>query len=229
MQSGTLVSQKEGTVMRWFMLTSVLLAAVVSFVTIGATALAEPHPPYRGADPTVIAPHALVGSWEETTTSGPVLAVFGADGLVTMRFPYVTLGPNGNGWISGGTGTWETVGTRGATYSVVRTLSHRNGIDLGTITIQGYLVLSADGTTFTDDGQLTVVTNRNAQGRISSVTGLSVETPTIVATRVDAAPAASAGSAHFEAHGANLSQRDEADAGERTVPIRHNGGCNTCR
>jgi hypothetical protein len=171
--------------MRWFTITSMLLVAAVSLVINDATTLAEPHPPYRGADPTVVAPHPLVGSWEATTASGLVLAVFGADGSVTMRFPDGTLGPRGNAFVSNGTGTWEPVGVRGATYTVVRLLSHQNGIDLGTITIQGYLVLSADGTTFTDDGQLTVVTTRDPRGRISSVTGGSAAAPTITATRID--------------------------------------------
>jgi hypothetical protein len=167
-----------------------------------------------------IAGHPLVGSWSETTGDGVVPAIFNADGTVTMRFPDVTLGNHGNAFVSGGIGTWEPVGQQGAAYTVVRLVSHANGIDMGTITIQGYLKVSMDGTTFTDDGRLTIVTTRNAKGVISSVTGGIAGAPLITATRVEAGA--------FEAHGANLYRSDQAAAAS-TAAISRGRGCNTCR
>jgi hypothetical protein len=193
--------------MRRLIFAIMLLAATVSSAPPSTTTLAASIRLPLSPAFQVLAPHPLVGSWEETTTDGVVPMVFGADGAVTMQFPDTTLSSHGTSFVSGGAGTWEPVGTQGATYTVVRLVSHANGINLGTITIQGYLVLSADGSTFRDDGQLTVVTTRNAKGVITSVTGLSATTPPSIATRVVAAPAASTAPS-FEAHGANLPQRD---------------------
>jgi hypothetical protein len=212
-------SGTKGTIMRCFVLAAMLIVSAVSAITDAAPALGKSmRLPTSAVE--VIVDHPLVGNWSEITGAGVVPAVFNADGTVTMRFPDVTLGNHGNAFVSGGTGTWEPVGTQGAVYTVVRPVSHANGLDLGTITIQGYLKLGMDGTTFTDDGRLTIVTTRNARGAISSVTEGSRYAPVITATRIEAGA--------FEAHGANLYRSAQA-AAESTAAISRERGCNTCR
>lgn len=145
---------------------------------------------------------------------GTVPAHFGADGSLVMRFPDVELSRQGTSFISGGFGTWEPVGDQAAVYTVVRAVSHANGVDLGTMTIQGYLTLSPDGLSFTDDGRLTTVTRRDARGTILSVTGANETAPAAVASRV---MVGQTGIAH--------------DAAARSAaPVVPQGrGCNTCR
>jgi hypothetical protein len=177
------VSGTKGTIMRWFVLSTMLIVIAVSASSDAASTLGKsmrlPVNPQEA-----LAGHPVVGSWSEVTEAGVIPVDFYADGTVTMRFPDVILGNQGNSFISGGTGTWQPVGQQAAVYTVVRMVSHANGIDLGTITIQGYLKVSMDGTTFTDDGLLTIVTTRDARGAINSVTGTNSSAPPSIATRV---------------------------------------------
>lgn len=212
--------------MRLFVVATLLLALAVSAVS-GATNTVARSLRLPAGSVTATAGHPLVGDWLQTTAAGPVHITFGADGSVIMRFPDIALSRQGTSFVSGGTGTWEPVGERGAAYTVVRLVSHSNGIDLGTITIRGYLVVSEAGSDYTEDAQLTTVTTRDAVGAIVSVAGAADDALATTATRIEVVGSAVAST--FEVHGANMVQSGQAGAVESTVPINYGGGCTTCR
>lgn len=122
-----------------------------------------------------LAGHPMVGSWLVTTPGGPALALFAADGSVVQGVQPTQVGVMGVGddvtFVSAEIGTWESTGARSAHFTALQTLSDAAGTYLGTVTIDGYPVVSADGQTLLDDGSQAVVTVRDAAGAIVSILG----------------------------------------------------------
>ena len=120
-----------------------------------------------------LADHPLTGTWlamanpplpEDPQVAAP--SYFGADGSVLLMFPLTQAGPQGVQFNSAGVGTWEADGERRGHFTVVQSFSDAEGTYMGTLTIDGYPVVSEDGQTFVDDGSLVMVTIRDAAGAI---------------------------------------------------------------
>jgi hypothetical protein len=119
--------------------------------------------------PTDLAGHPMVGTWMAETPSGLALVTFAADGSVVMALQPTQSGPMGVSSVSTEVGTWEPVSAQGIHFTAVQILSNANGQFLGTITIDGYPVASADGQTLRDTGAPGTVTIRDAAHQIVQV------------------------------------------------------------
>ena len=120
-----------------------------------------------------LADHPLTGTW--LAMANPPLAedpqfaapsYFGADGTFFATFPLTARNPGGVQYVSPLVGRWEADGERGGHFTAVQTLSDADGTYLGSVTIDGYPVVSEDGQTFIDDGSKVMVTIRDASGAI---------------------------------------------------------------
>src|SRR5688500_17006957 len=118
-----------------------------------------------------LADHPLAGTWMAMATppspDDPQFAApsyFGADGSVLLIFPPTQVGSQGVQHVSDYVGTWEADGEQRGHFTAVQVLSDPDGAFLGTITVDGYPVVSEDGKTFIDDGSLVMVTIRDASG-----------------------------------------------------------------
>jgi hypothetical protein len=143
------------------------LAVVAALMTgLVATAVAQ-------EDTSALADHPLTGTWMAMANpplpDDPQFAApsyFGADGSVLLIFPSTQVGPQGVQHVSDYVGTWEADGERRGHFTAVQVLSDADGAFLGTITVDGYPMVSDDGQTFIDDGSLVMVTIRDAAGVI---------------------------------------------------------------
>jgi hypothetical protein len=199
--------------MRWILMSTVLMLSLI--VVTGASLTATAKSIRLPGDPVeaVAAGHPIIGDWVETTALGPVPVSFVEDGTLVMAFPDSTFGNLRSASIGAGHGTWEPAGVDGVVYEVVRTVVHESGRNLATISIKGYLILSPDGRTFTDDGRLTIIITRNSMGNISTISGVTEDMPVAVASR------------------ALIGQTGIArpPSGQVSPPETFQGGCNTCR
>ncbi len=126
--------------------------------------------------PADLASHLLTGTWlamgnpaSPDNPQYPVPSYFGADGSVLLAFPLADVRPNGVTLQSAGMGVWEPYDDQRGHFTVTRTLTGLDGTQLGSITIDGYPLVSDDGQTFIDDGSLVSVTIRDASGAITRV------------------------------------------------------------
>ena len=119
--------------------------------------------------PTDLAGHPMVGTWMAETPTGLALVTFAADGSVVMALQPTQSGPMGVASVSTEVGTWEPVSARGIHFTAVQILSDANGKFLGTITIDGYPVASADGQTLRDTGAPGTVTIRDGAHQVVQV------------------------------------------------------------
>ena len=110
--------------------------------------------------------HAWVGTWMATTPGGLAPGYFAADGSVVMGLQATQAGPMGVAFVSSEVGRWEPVDERTAHFTAVQILSDADGTFLGTVTIDGYPVVSEDGQTITDDGSRGSVTIRDAAHQV---------------------------------------------------------------
>jgi hypothetical protein len=124
------------------------------------------HASAQEATPDALATHPIVGVWNVTTPAGPSLAVFFADGSNIQGLPATQVGPNGVTFVGPQVGTWEPTGPRSIHFTGVQLHSDANGIFTGTVTIDGYPEVSADGQTIRDDQSQVMVTIRDAAGTI---------------------------------------------------------------
>ena len=81
-------------------------------------------------------------------------------------FPLTQAAPQGVQFNSAYVGTWEADGERRGHFTAVQTMSDAKGTFLGSVTVDGYPVVSEDGQTFVDDGSKVMVTIRDAAGTI---------------------------------------------------------------
>jgi hypothetical protein len=113
------------------------------------------------------ASHPIVGVWNAQTPAGPALANFQADGSVTFGAPPSYVDPAlGVVFQSASIGTWEPTGERSIHGTWIYMLSDGNGTFLGTVTIDGYPEVSADGRSLTDDQSRAMITIRDAAGTV---------------------------------------------------------------
>ena len=121
------------------------------------------------ATPDAMADHPIVGAWMVTTPIGPSLAVFFADGINIQGLQASQAGPLGVTFVGPQIGVWEPTGPRSVHFTGVQWHSDANGALVGTITIDGYPTVSADGQRLLDDNPESGPTIRDAAGTILDV------------------------------------------------------------
>ena len=132
--------------------------AAIVFGTMGAA-----------AQDTSPADHPAVGAWMASTPGGPSLVVFSSDGTVVMANLVSATGPMGSVFVSTEIGTWEATDDQGIHFTAVQLLSDASGTFAGSLTFDGYPVISADGRTLLDDNTKGSVTIRDATNAIVNV------------------------------------------------------------
>ena len=117
--------------------------------------------------------HPLTGMWLAMPNPAlpenppfPAPSLFTADGFTIFIFPITDLGPQGTIFQTGFTGTWEPDGPQRGHFTGVQLLSDANGRFTGSVTVDGYPVVSEDGQTFIDDGSKVLVTIRDPAGAV---------------------------------------------------------------
>ena len=144
--------------------------------------------------------HPLTGMWLAMPNPAlpenppfPAPSLFTADGFTIFIFPITDLGPQGTIFQTGFTGTWEPDGPQRGHFTGVQLLSDANGTFTGSVTVDGYPVVSEDGQTFIDDGSKVLVTIRDPAGAVvaSSRAPAAGRFRTRRATRVRRSPARS--------------------------------------
>lgn len=120
----------------------------------------------QGATPGALATHPIVGTWNSVTPAGPAIGIFLPDGTNLVTVPATQAGPNGVEFISTQAGRWEPVSARGVHFTSTQWHSDAQGVFIGSVTVDGYPVVSEDGQTILDDQSHSVVTVRDASGAI---------------------------------------------------------------
>ena len=128
----------------------------------GQTALAQFSTPVSHAG------HPNVGVWMIDSPIGRAIAVYADDGSVVTALPATQAGPQGVTFSSSQVGTWEPTGERSTHLTVVQLLSDGAGAFVGTVTVDAYQTVSADGQTFTS-GAGSSVTIRDAANAVVEV------------------------------------------------------------
>lgn len=116
-----------------------------------------------------LAMHPIVGVWLVTTPIGPSFAVFSADGVNIQGVPTAQAGPQGVTFTGAQVGTWEPISERGVHFTGVQLQTDASGKYLGSVTIDGHPVVSADGQRIVDDSPATTITVRDATGNVVNV------------------------------------------------------------
>jgi hypothetical protein len=150
------------------------ITATILAGTMGTTGLPDLSPVPAEAQevtssPAPLSGHPLVGTWMADTPGGPALSTFAADGSVTMAVQPTAAGPQGVAFVSAEIGVWEATGPSSAHFTAVQLLADDSGELIGTLTIDGYPVVNADGQTLVDDGTQTTFTVRDAAGSVRDV------------------------------------------------------------
>ncbi len=151
---------------------SVLLSAVSGALT-GALALGRSNEVAARQATSALADHPLTGDWMAMANRPPpgspqvpAPSHFGVDGSVLLVFPPTQVGMQGVEFVSPHVGTWEADSDRRGHFTATQLLSDASGAFLGSVTVDGYPEVSADGQSFIDDGSKVMVTIRDATGAI---------------------------------------------------------------
>ena len=145
----------------------IALIVTVVFVLAGLIGIGRGHEGLAAQEaPADFTGHAWVGTWMATTPGGLAPGNFAADGSVVMGLQATQAGPTGVAFVSSEVGRWEPVDERTAHFTAVQVLSDADGQFIGTITIDGYPVVSEDGQSFIDDGSQGSVTIRDADHKV---------------------------------------------------------------
>src|SRR5215204_4686955 len=142
-------------------LTGVGAAAAVSLGHLDRAAAQE-------APSDALANHPNVGVWMIDSPIGRAIAVYSDDGSVVTALPATQAGPQGVTFSSTQIGTWEPTGERSTHLTVVQLLSDAAGAFVGTVTVDAYQTVSADGQSFTS-GAGSSVTIRDAADTVIDV------------------------------------------------------------
>jgi hypothetical protein len=137
--------------------------------SLGLALAAASRPAAAQDTSTAMAKHPIVGVWLVTTPIGPSFAVFSADGVNIQGVPTAQAGPQGVTFTGAQIGTWEPISDRGVHFTGVQLQTDASGKYLGSVTIDGHPVVSADGQTITDQSPATTITVRDATGTVVNV------------------------------------------------------------
>jgi hypothetical protein len=138
------------------------------FALVAGTAVLASASAISAEDTTSLADHPNVGAWMVSTPIGPALAVFAPDGTVVQGVPTTQAGPQGTSYVSTEVGMWEPLDDRSVHFTAVQLVSDADGAFTGTVTIDAYHTVSADGRMFISD-ERSSVTIRDAQNHVLDV------------------------------------------------------------
>jgi hypothetical protein len=150
---------------------SVLLSAVAGAFT-GALALGRSQEVAARQATSSLADHPLAGDWMAMANQAPgapqvpAPSHFGADGSVLLVFPPTQVGMQGVEFVSPYVGTWEADSEQRGHFTATQLRSDANGAFLGSVTVDGYPEVSADGQSLIDDNSRVIVTIRDATGAV---------------------------------------------------------------
>ena len=150
---------------------SVVPGVLVGSLPFGGAALAA-----QNTGPTGVAAHPLTGIWlvmanppAPADPQFPATTAFAADGSVLVVVPPNQAGSGGVQFASPYVGVWEADTDRRGHFTAVLLLSGADGVFLGSVTLDGYPEVGADGQTFVDDRLRETVTIRDAAGAVIEV------------------------------------------------------------
>jgi hypothetical protein len=147
----------------------------------------------RAAQATSTADHPLMGMWLAMANPArrgqdpqfPAPSLFAADGTVILGFVPAEIGMEGELQYTGSPmGVWEPYDEQTGHFTAVQVLADKTGKLIGTVTIDGHPKVSADGTSFIDDGSLVTVTIRDPAGSVIAVIPPSTGGPPVTAIRM---------------------------------------------
>jgi hypothetical protein len=148
-----------------------VLSRRTALAGLGAGGLALAFARTASAQEGSLAEHPLAGTWMTLanpmlpeTPQVPHISLFGADGTVLLMSPPSDTGPNGVVLQTALVGIWEAYDDRRGHFTATQTLCDLNGAVVGMVTVDGYPLVSEDGQTFEDDGEMVQVTIRDPNG-----------------------------------------------------------------
>ncbi len=148
----------------------IVLSVVIALVGLIGGSRGHLETAAQEATPTTLANHPIVGAWLTLSANDPQNprpTIYSADGTVMITDVPSTLDPDlGVVLLSPAIGVWEPTGERSVHATLVDVHSDTDGTYLGTLTLDVYPEVSADGQTFTDDGTRVHVTVRDASNAI---------------------------------------------------------------
>jgi len=115
---------------------------------------------------TEMANHPIVGVWNVMTPGGPAPGIFFPNGMVLITPQVTQAGPNGVTFVTSSAGMWEPISERGVHFTGIQIHSDAEGNYVGSVTIDGYPVISEDGQSLLDDQSQGTITVRDATGAI---------------------------------------------------------------
>lgn len=131
-----------------------------------------------GAAPAMsTADHPLTGMWLAMANPSraedpqfPAPSLFAADGTVVLGFVPAAIGMDGKMAFQGpAMGVWAPYDAQTGHFTAVQAIADATGKLVGSVTIDGHPKVSADGSSFVDDGSLVTVTIRDAAGTVGTV------------------------------------------------------------
>jgi hypothetical protein len=133
----------------------------------------------QDATPTTLATHPLAGTWLVWSPPPPSMnlaglspSIFAPDGSVVLEWAVSYVDPALPDvevvFNTPGIGTWEFIDEHKAHFMVVTVISDAKGTLLGSATIEGHPMVSADGQTFSDLEPETRITVRDATNQVVS-------------------------------------------------------------
>ena len=128
--------------------------------------------------------HPIVGTWLVRSASGLGLATFSMDGSFILGASTSRMGSEGVEFTSAMMGRWESAGQRSAHYNAIQMVSDADGTYTGTITMNGYAVVSADGLSLLDNAPETAIITRDASDQLVSVVGGNGGAPPMIGRRI---------------------------------------------
>jgi len=133
-----------------------------------------------------LASHPIVGTWLTGRSAGDIdVTHWGPDGNMTVSGNLLSTGPDGKvAFTNVPMGTWEPVSEYDIHFTMTGANFDSTGAYTGTVVVDGYPVVSDDGTQFWDDGAKVMLTIRDATGAVVQTIGGDGSIPGIGGVRM---------------------------------------------
>lgn len=160
-----------------------LMVMILSVVLAGSGSARSLRAP---VDPEALLESPFLGSWIADTSVGQVTMRFESNGIVVLDVPLTVPSYDAIAYTGPAVGTWDLYANSGAAaFEAVQSITHANGIFLGTATINGYLMAAADGQTLFGPDIMATVTVRDARNNLVQVSTLGEKRPVMTAFAVE--------------------------------------------
>jgi len=120
-------------------------SALAGFGAAGAGLVLAAATQSASAQGDSLAGHPQIGVWMIDSPIGRAIAVYSAEGSVITALAASQAGPAGVAFSSTQIGTWEATSERGAHLTVVQLLSDGAGAYTGSVTVDAFQEVTADG------------------------------------------------------------------------------------